>query len=127
VTTGVDFLKEAQQLLGTARSSEIRCRTSISRAYYGAFHTVSQIASRLGYKFDSSAGLGIHEHMIAWLRHHSNRSVRNLSSFLADMKGKRHRADYALHHRVEYHEAQEAVETAAFMIDEVCSELGDGS
>lgn len=112
--TSDDFVAVAAQLAVTSQwgPSEARYRSAISRAYYGAFHTVCESLRSNGRAVRRSA-YG-HQDALDALRKMSNQLARDIAWLLDDLRSERIRADYRLEsaHAPSQQDAVDAVEAA---------------
>lgn len=96
MTEALDFLNEAKNLMKIGIAQEIRRRTTISRAYYAAYHHTLAEATRLGYRFDPAGRKGRHEHLLSYLEASGNVDWVAAAGILRNLKVSRTTADYHL-------------------------------
>ena len=96
-----DFLAFAKSL---PEDSEINLRNAISRAYYAAYHSCSEI-----YSSDQSAAGGVHQRLIAGLKGSSNRNDRQVGYVLDQLKSLRTTADYHLSESITVSDTQTSI------------------
>jgi uncharacterized protein (UPF0332 family) len=91
--TGRDFLPLAVHL--AAGTTEAEWRTSVSRAYYAAFHETRRLFESLGF----SVPHGDRAHAYLWLRlsNCGDQQVQQAGAYLNDLRRLRNQADYDLH------------------------------
>ena len=121
VTPG-DLANEARALAVAARGSEARCRTVIGRAYYAAYHALSQAAAAAGYRYttENNRPPGSHENLILWCRSQKNvPALKMAGRILAGIKTWRVRADYKLIDPVTYDDALVCLDNAQALIDDL--------
>ncbi|HRJ62007.1 MAG TPA: hypothetical protein PKZ97_02975 [Azospirillaceae bacterium] len=121
VTPG-DLLAEAKALRVAARGSEARCRTVIGRAYYAAYHALSQAAATAGYRYatENNRPPGSHENLIHWCRSQKTiPALKMAGRILADIKTWRVRADYKLADPVTYDITMVCLDNAQALIDDL--------
>lgn len=90
-----DFLDLADDLLDVV--SDARYRTSVSRAYYGAFHVARQLVETQGVVLPKDAES--HNKTQRCLEHCGDEDVRSAASRLASLRTDRNIADYRLDDR----------------------------
>lgn len=115
----LDLLEEAKELAKTARNREVRRRSAISRAYYAAYHRVSEVAKREGYRFDGGRGVGMHLHLFEFLARLPDPDVKQAVKFLKTLKEQRVDADYRLDESVPMHLMEEVIEQADYLLTEL--------
>lgn len=121
VTPG-DLANEARALTIAARGNETRCRTVIGRAYYAAYHALSQAAVTAGYRYttENNRPPGSHENLIHWCRSQpAVPALKMAGRILADIKTWRVRADYKLTDPVTYDNALVCLDNAQALIDDL--------
>jgi uncharacterized protein (UPF0332 family) len=96
-----EFIKSANTLV--KGSNEVDYRNAISRAYYGAFHACSDLASQNN--LDSIGSC--HERLVSALKSHPK--FVSIANKLHDAKGKRTIADYNLSRKMTQSEAKNIV------------------
>lgn len=106
----IDFYAFAGRLKSTCGDNEAENRTSVSRAYYAAFHVAKSFVVVTG-----TTGL-IHEQTINQLRTKNYLAVANR---LADLRTKRNDADYHLSLSIGQRESGEALKLSKKIIDEI--------
>ena len=109
-----DFQELAAKLAGGSRPSEFR--TSISRAYYAAFHVAAELLTSAGFHVPS--GPGAHGEVARLLMNSSDQELQNVGVDLSDFRQMRNMADYQLRKTsVEtISAARSSVQKAALMI-----------
>lgn len=115
----VDILEETRDLAKAAHGREIRRRTTISRAYYAAYHRVETAARGLGYRFNNGAGVGMHADLIGFMRQSGRPELVGAAEVLYRLKGLRVLADYKLHASVSVPHMREAIEQAEYLLTEL--------
>ena len=90
----LDYQGLAEKLWMDSLRTEAGLRSVASRAYYFAYHAVTDAAYSRGYSLPGDPSQG-HSELPRWLGSCGNWSVaRNLSKTLGRMKRNRHHADY---------------------------------
>lgn len=91
---GNDFLALAGKLAATANADEATYRTSVSRAYYGAFHLAKSLLEDLG--FTPAANVNVHGFVRHYLNGSGNSNACHAARHLGDLQAARNKADYQL-------------------------------
>jgi uncharacterized protein (UPF0332 family) len=92
--TGDDFYVLATDLLLSENSTAARLRTSVSRAYYAAFHRASALLSSIGIVLPK--GAECHSKLVYVLSNSSDADVAIVGTKLAALRRARNEADYDL-------------------------------
>lgn len=132
-----DFICYAKSI-NTHGNNEIECRVAASRAYYGAYHACSILASKLKYKPKISTHTNFkHEELSKILENHKNKStifnsstkltkkeilVRKLGYFLKQCKDIRVKSDYYLLQNFDINDSNDAIQFADQIIN-ICKTL----
>ena len=97
--TGPDFIDIAAKLTASTNwgSDESRHRTAVSRAYYGAFHSVCALLREWGIAVRRSSYGHQDAHDLLWQSGHE--LARGVASLLDHLRSARIRADYRLDDR----------------------------
>jgi hypothetical protein len=90
--TGEDSLSLAARL--SAGSSEADRRSSVSRAYYGAFHVCYELIARCGISLPKSAAA--HDKLFHCLANSGDQELFDAANTLSSLRNKRNLADYNL-------------------------------
>lgn len=104
--TPADFCNDALELLHSDPTSESKLRSSISRAYYGLYHSSLLYADKVSLPPVSSMAGHVHEKLRAFYT--EDLSVdkdvrlkrRRIGYLLRQLVGNRRRADYDLDHTI---------------------------
>lgn len=89
---GSDFIDLADDLL--THHSEARCRTSVSRAYYGAFHVARHVIESNGVVLPK--GPESHNKLQMCLQHCGDKDVLQAALMLGSLRSDRNTVDYDL-------------------------------
>lgn len=119
MTVALDFLQEAKNLVRTGQSQEIRRRTTVSRAYYAAYHHALAEATRGGYRFDPTAKKGRHEHLFAHLEASGNPDWIAATDILRNLRSVRTTADYHLGKPVSFPLVTQTIEDVEYVMEEL--------
>jgi len=92
------FLEVAKEWAANNSESEGHVRSSISRAYYAAFHSCRDTVE--GLEIPQQSHLPSHKRIIEALRTSGDRDLSKLSKALKDLKAMREAADYDIEHKV---------------------------
>lgn len=104
-------------------STEAEWRTSVSRAYYAAFHTASELMRALGFVVPKAD----RAHAYAWLRlsNCKNLDVSKAGRNLNELRSRRNEADYDARATIAEASAEHAVKLADAAIDILDSASND--
>jgi uncharacterized protein (UPF0332 family) len=91
---GHDFIKLAGKLAAKPNADEATYRTSVSRAYYGAFHLAKALLEDLG--FTPPTNVNVHGFVRHYLHGSGNADACRAASHLGDLQAARNKADYQL-------------------------------
>jgi uncharacterized protein (UPF0332 family) len=119
MTVALDFLQEAKSLARTGHSQEIRRRTTVSRAYYAAYHHALAEATRCGYRFDSTARKGRHEHLFAHLESSGKPDWIAATDILRNLRSVRTTADYHLGKSVSVPLVTQTIQDVEYVMEEL--------
>ena len=109
------LLAEARVLFEGA-NTEARYRTSISRAYFAAFHFLGDRAAQEGFKL---RGTGEdHRTLVAFLIDSNDKALAHCGGLLERLRGFRNKADYNLRMIVQKTLAEHALEDALEIMEE---------
>ena len=114
-TTPSELLAEARELMATA-DSEARCRVTVSRAYYAAYHAGWWFAAgKLGLtrRPHSSA----HGQLIRFFAGREEKTYRECASVLIRLRDLRNKADHHLNITISRRLAEDAVADAVEIIE----------
>ena len=120
-----DFVTEAKNSLQPDSPSEMACRCSISRAYYGLYHAALAYADSISLPPVSDMGGRTHEKLRVFYQgsFHSNNSVRikhrKIGYALKQLHDQRVMADYLLDLSVCRVMAESHLQRCADLVDEV--------
>ena len=117
--TPADLLAETRELL-VGSANEVRRRTVASRAYYAAFHASRRFAATLGY--EQRRDRGVHGQLIRFLANRQERWIRGCARRLRRLRDLRTKADYQLEIRFPFGIAQDAVEDAIEIMEDIVTE-----
>lgn len=112
-----DFLASADACLAanTHNAHEVHIRSTISRAYYAAFHHTKERAKSHGIDVQPPAE---HRALIEALQGHPDQALRIAGNRLVKLRDKRTKADYLLHTKLEKSEANQALVAARTLIND---------
>lgn len=119
MTDASDFLREAKNLVKMGQGQEIRRRTTVSRAYYAAYHHALSEAARCGYRFDPAAKKGRHEHLYTHLEDSGNPDWIAAADILRYLRSLRTTADYHLEQAVSAPIVRQTIESAEYVMGEL--------
>ena len=91
---GIALIALAGRLAAPPSADEASCRTSVSRAYYAAFHVARAFLVELGFK--PVANANVHAFVRHYLHGSNHADACLAASQLADLQAARNRADYDL-------------------------------
>lgn len=111
-----DFQILARKLACCESPAKAECRSSISRAYYAAYHVGAEILNCLG--IPVSTGPEGHSEVVRNLNYSNDKQLKKVGSQLNDLRSDRNKADYRLSEKkIETQEkAKAAVSQASRMI-----------
>lgn len=112
-----DFLDSADSCLreNTNHPHEVHVRSTISRAYYAAFHYAKATAKQYNIHVEPPAE---HAGLIKALQNHQDKRLVTAGNRLRSLRDKRTRADYRLDNNLQRSEAVAALKTARILISD---------
>ncbi len=87
----------AAATIGEEPTDEACQRTSVSRAYYAAFHESWEFLKAKGKESEISTGPGAHTAVPRVLKESGEREWKKIGNKLDNLKSDRHKADYEAH------------------------------
>jgi len=115
----LNFLEEAKNLCRVGQSQEIRRRTTVSRAYYAAYHHALAEATRHGYSFNPSARKSRHEHLLVYLASSGKPDWVAAADILRNLKSIRTTDDYHLGEAVSAPLVKQTIEDVEYVIEDL--------
>lgn len=104
----IDFLTLAQEL---SSGNEAALRTSISRAYYAAFHQAQATAQKYTFKPNLNSASS-HQDVIDFLAGFGDKDYRTTANYLKLARNLRKKADYQLSDPITTQDAQTCIQYA---------------
>ena len=120
---GKDFILTAKMLC-RENCREPEWRTSISRSYYAAYHTIRECLSagvERALLIRSGGTALYHGFVIRCLKRCSDEKVNEIGDLLNDLRAERRRADYDLHDKIESTRAVDVLSDASDLLIEMDS------
>lgn len=117
------FLELAEALRQCAEDSqdpslaEASLRSSISRAYYAAFHAAKSYIEKTEVMSPFRGKTNDHGAAIDYLQSHSDHQLRKMGEQLGRLRRRRNNADYDVHPRITDKHAEGAIRNARDIVD----------
>lgn len=112
-----EFLNAAKSLLQKEEVTEVDYRNAVSRAYYCAFHTCSNLLKK--YPPSERQCGAEHEKIIDGLLEHQNKSFHRLGHQLKGAKLRRAKADYRLAEVLTIQDANIVIKSVEKILQEI--------